>query len=128
MFAKVVSDHQCDWDSHLPRVLFAYQTAIHKTTGFTPFHITFGCFPFLPIDVFLVSPKQTDRSVLSFLANLCTVLIPLSNRIFHQLTGTTRNCYDQQKPSPPPSMSEIQMWLVTPVVKSGTAKKFTSQW
>ena len=24
MLAKVVIDHQCDWDSHLPRVLFSY--------------------------------------------------------------------------------------------------------
>ena len=47
MLAKVVSDHQRDWDSHLPRVLFAYRTAIHETTGFTPFHVTwsFSCPP-----------------------------------------------------------------------------------
>lgn len=40
--AKMVSDHQRDWDSHLPRVLFAYQTTVHEIPGFTPFHIIFG--------------------------------------------------------------------------------------
>ena len=45
MLAKVVSDHQTDWDYHLPQILFAYRTAIHDTTGFTPFHITFACQP-----------------------------------------------------------------------------------
>ena len=50
MLAKVVSDHQTDWDHHLPQVLLAYRTAIHDTTGFTPFHITFGRSPVLPVE------------------------------------------------------------------------------
>ena len=37
MLAKVVSEHQTDWDYHLPQVLLAYRTANHSTTGFTPF-------------------------------------------------------------------------------------------
>ena len=28
MLAKVVSEHQTNWDYHLPQVLFAYRTAI----------------------------------------------------------------------------------------------------
>jgi len=35
MLAKVVSNHQWDWDIHLPRLLFACRTALHETTGFT---------------------------------------------------------------------------------------------
>ena len=53
MLAKVVSDHQRYWDTHLSRVLFAYRTAIHESTGFTPFHVTFGRSPVLPIEVFM---------------------------------------------------------------------------
>ena len=64
MLAKVVSDHQTDWDTHLPQVLFAYRTSIHDTTGFTPFHITFGRSPILPIDTMIGTPplqrKVTD--------------------------------------------------------------------
>ena len=64
MLAKVVSDHQTDWDTHLPQVLFAYRTSIHDTTGFTPFHITFGRSPILPIDTMIGIPplqrKVTD--------------------------------------------------------------------
>ena len=37
MLAMVVNDHQTDWDLHLPRVLFAYHTAIHDAIGFSPF-------------------------------------------------------------------------------------------
>jgi len=34
MLSKVVSDNQKDWDIHLPKVLFAYRTSIHESTGF----------------------------------------------------------------------------------------------
>ena len=39
---KVVSD-QTVWNTHLLQVLFAYQTFIHNTTGFTPFQVRRSC-------------------------------------------------------------------------------------
>ena len=45
MLAKVVQINQRDWDVHLPKVLFAYCTAVHKATLFTPYHLVFGCSP-----------------------------------------------------------------------------------
>jgi len=38
MLSMVVNDHQTDWDVHLPKVLFAYRTAIHDATGFISCH------------------------------------------------------------------------------------------
>ena len=49
----MVQANQRDWDCYLPKVLFAYRTSIHETTGFTPYHLNFGHSPVLPIDVFL---------------------------------------------------------------------------
>ena len=46
VLSKTVKLNQCDWDKQLPRVMFAYQTAIHKATGYTAFDVTFVCFPF----------------------------------------------------------------------------------
>jgi len=34
----------------IPKVLFAYRTAVHEAS---PFHLTFACFPQLPADVIL---------------------------------------------------------------------------
>ena len=33
MLSMVINDHLTDWDVHLPKVLFAYRTAIHDVTG-----------------------------------------------------------------------------------------------
>ena len=53
MLAKVIdADHQ-NWDMYLPKALFAYRTSLHDVTGFTPFHLTFGRSPQLPIDAML---------------------------------------------------------------------------
>ena len=46
MLAKVVSDHQTDWDYHLPQLLFAYRIATHETTGFTLFTLHLVVPPF----------------------------------------------------------------------------------
>ena len=73
MLAKVVSDHQTDWDYHLPHVLLAYRTAIHDTTGFTPFHLTFGRSPVLPVEAMVGMPiMQISRTIPSFLSSLRT--------------------------------------------------------
>ena len=53
MLAKVVAGHQRDWDEHIQNVLFAYRTAIHDSTGYTPFLVMFGRSPTLPVDVML---------------------------------------------------------------------------
>ena len=56
MLAKVVQANQRDWDVHLPKVLFAYRTAVHESTQFTPYHLVFGRSPMLPVDVMLQRP------------------------------------------------------------------------
>ena len=53
MLAKIIQDDQHDWDSLLPKALFAYRTAVHDSTHFSPFHLTFGRSPQLPIDLIL---------------------------------------------------------------------------
>ena len=53
MLAKVLQDDSTHWDDHIPQVLFAYRTAVHTSTRFTPFSLLFGRTPNLPVDVML---------------------------------------------------------------------------
>ena len=53
MLSKVVEEHQKDWDCHLQKVLFAFRTAVHESTGYTPLFVMSGRSPNLPIDVLL---------------------------------------------------------------------------
>ena len=53
MLSKVVQSNQKDWDSHIPKALFAYRSAILESTKFTPYQLVYGCSPNLPVDVFL---------------------------------------------------------------------------
>ena len=51
--AKMTQENQADWDTHITKALFAYRTAVHESTGFTPFSLLFGHTPNLPVDIML---------------------------------------------------------------------------
>ena len=135
MLAKVVSDHQTDWDYHLLQLLFAYRTAIHDTTGFTPFHITFGCSPVLPLEamyVYMIGilPQQKNKDVPSFLANLHDSLHTTYTTVRAHIASAhqcNKECYDTQKPFSPYSVGDL-VWLHVSAIKPGRTKKFASQW
>ncbi|XP_029673843.1 uncharacterized protein LOC115241984 [Formica exsecta] len=42
MISKFVDKDHRDWDEHLPAFQFAFNTAVHDATGYTPAYITHG--------------------------------------------------------------------------------------
>lgn len=50
---KSVDEHQDDCSNHLPKLLTAYKTSVHKSTKYSPFHHNCGTFPQLLIDVMM---------------------------------------------------------------------------
>lgn len=131
MLTMVVNDHQTDWDLHLPRVLFAYRTAIHDATGFSPFHITFGRSPTLPVDTMMGTlPRQQPKNVPAFLDDLHHSLHSAYHTVrqhIHSAHQHNKQRYDKEKPYTPFMVGD-QVWLNVPVVKPGRTRKFTSQW
>ena len=65
MLSKVVKEGQRDWGWHWQKALLVYRTAIHETTGFSPYHLNFGCCPTLPKDIVLgnISEKYSSYPV-----------------------------------------------------------------
>ena len=42
ILATTAADHPSTWEEHIQKVVFAYNTSIQKTTGYTPFFLMFG--------------------------------------------------------------------------------------
>ena len=129
MLAKTISDNQKDWDQHIPRLMFAYRTTIHEST---PFHVTFGRSPTLPVDIMIGAPvKQKEATVLpQFVKDLHDSLRTVYSQVregikkSHQRNKTR---YDQHTVNMHFSIGD-QVWLYVPAVKTGTTKKFASLW
>ncbi|KRX85872.1 hypothetical protein T4E_1180 [Trichinella pseudospiralis] len=55
--AKAFIDHPDDWDAHLDRVLLAYQSSAHHTTGATRSRVIFRREMRLPVDLVYSLPR-----------------------------------------------------------------------
>ena len=71
MLKTLSEEAKRDWKSHLPKLSFAYNSTIHKSTGFSPFRLLFGRESSLPIDFVFEGverePKLQNRSHEQFL-------------------------------------------------------------
>ena len=126
ILAKTVADNQHDWDSQLPKALFAYRTSIHETTHFSPFHLMFAHSPKLPVDLMLArmqpsklhsypqfvrdSHKQLTSSYSIAKQQLQTQ--QLRQKRIHDSNGFSKSF-----------LGGDRIWLYTPVVKQGHTRK-----
>ena len=131
ILAKTVDTNQDDWDSQLPKALFSYRTAVHESTGFTPFHLTFARSPQLPVDLMLGRVLPTKlRSYPQFVQEAHRQMAASCNIAQQHLqTQHQRNkrLHDKHDMEIPFCIGD-RVWLHTPVVSKGNTKKFSSFW
>ena len=77
MMMKVVKERKDAWEDFIDTCVYAYNTAVHESTGFTPFELMFGRKTILPIDIeidghdpeTLQQPLMMDTQVLTDITN-----------------------------------------------------------
>ena len=78
-------DKNADWERYLPLMLYAYRTAVHSSTGATPFQLMFGRSPvtssFSPTTAF--NPE-------SYSAHLQAKLMEMQDFVQKQTTTAAR--------------------------------------
>ncbi len=62
MLSIAAGEDECNWDLHLPKLMFAYRTSVQETTRSTPFSLMFGREVKLPIDLMFPLPEQPPTS------------------------------------------------------------------
>jgi len=96
MLRSYVRDH-AEWEQYLPFVLFAYHTAVHASTGVSPFEIMFGRSPHQP-----PLPEASAHDVVSYQNQLQSKLAQLTDFVETHITEAAHKqklCYDQHTTS-----------------------------
>ena len=78
----LVQENSSSWDELLPRAEFAYNATVHRATGFSPFQVTTGRTPNLPVD--LINLPNTDaysQEALSYANDLTAIHQQVHERI-----------------------------------------------
>ena len=98
LLAKVISQHQRDWDSYLPYIAFCYNTSIHSGTSYTPYFLMHGSEARWNIDLLLDS-EVNAKSANEHAASVSTRLAE-AYRLTRENLGTaavySKAWYDQR--------------------------------
>ena len=137
MLAMVVQANQRDWDVHLPKVLFAYRTAVHESTQFTPYHLVFGRSPMLPVDVMLQRPYPPQPGEEGGQVNVPQFVedthhyfkeaYNAANKHLKLSNSRRKQGYDKKEHGESFSIGDCVL-LYTPAIKPGRSKKFAGCW
>lgn len=121
----VASDHK-NWDEALPFITYAYNTAKHETTGYSPFYLVYARNPRTPLDTILPFSLHDEESVAK---TLC--LAEESRQLARLRTlasqSQSKQRYDVRHRSVSFCKGDL-VWLWTPFRKRGLCSKFLSRY
>lgn len=134
VLSKFVSNHQRDWDQHIPLALMAYRSSVHESTGFSPSMLMFGREIELPIDL-LYGPHPEKQGNLigsegSYLWNLTQTLWSIHNiarEKMKQASDRQKRQYDHKICARQYRVGD-PVWVFNPTKTKGRSPKLQCQW
>lgn len=127
MISMYIGPSHDNWDKLLPFVTFAHNTAVQRTTGYSPFYLVYGRSPTFTIDAaFLTAPTNTSASIPEqFVSRLeeCRDRARFNTEV-SQLDRKQRCDLSRRDVSFRPG-DEVLLW--TPIRTPGLCEKFESR-
>jgi hypothetical protein len=115
MLAKVVADDQRNWDLYISSSCFAYNTAVHSSTGFTPSYLEFGRELRLPND--LVASDGGEEQATSHtdyahqLKSRLTRAFQTAKKVLDTSHKTQKHFYDRWAKANTYEEGDLVLWL-----------------
>ncbi len=133
MRAALRDDLKASWNDVLPQALFALRTAVCSSTGLTPYQLHFGRDCSTPINLFFGRPEDDDidkggrqhHDYLRKLRKWIDAALTYARRNMAEAVIRQRRQYHQERKTFRPG---TKVWLFTPSVKPGTARKLANPW
>jgi hypothetical protein len=131
MLASYVSSHQKDWDLFLPYLSYAYNTAVHDSTQTSPFELTYGRKPKVPVDLIFPNIElDLHLSPASYAAEVQRNLQDCFNRVIScRDTRMERNKVEYDRSCRAANFGENDfVWVLDTTTKVGVSKKLSRKW
>ena len=117
IIANFVSANQSDWDQWVDQAVFAYNTSVHASTGFSPYELVFGCPPRMPLEVELGVPVFNPLSQSEYSQHLRKAIQTANSLARQQLEKSRQQqyaFYDKGHKNWPPFDIGQAVWLRRP--------------
>jgi len=130
MLATVVNDVGGEWEEHLPRICFAYNTSEQESTGFTPFYLMFGRQARIPMDLMFTTLVEEAKSVNQYVWTLRQSLqeaYELLHKSLKTASHKQTDLYNERVHGNPYKVGDI-VWLHSPALPRGQSCKLYCPW
>ena len=130
MLGKMTGIYQEDWDLYIPYALYAYRTALHATTGETPFFMVYGRDEVSPGDAKLRQWIEGKRSVTKYSREVVMRLQQARERVIkNSIKQKKRNehYYNMDRKLSAFKINDV-VWLKISKMKKGEARKLKPKW
>ena len=133
MLAIAVGDHPADWEVHIRKLCFAYNTSVHSSTGYSPFFLMFGRQATIPADLMYPLTQtqcQEKKDLPEYVHKLREGLqeaYALVRRRCDTEHKRQKAIYDKRAHGEAFNKDDL-VWLFSPAVPRGKCKKFHHPW